>query len=173
MKQGFRHIVQTVGLHVIRYYRGGKRKIRTRWYSYLLRSMGKGCVICDNVMITGHDCVSIGERVSVNDGVIIQSCEGAEITIGDEVTLSYGVKLVTGGLTITDDRAVHGEHHSAPINIEDGAWLGAGVIVLPNVRIGAGAIVAAGSVVVHDVPPNTIVGGAPAEVIRSLDQATR
>lgn len=54
----------------------------------------------------------------------------------------------------------------APINIEEDVWLGTHVVVLPGVRIGKGAIVAAGSVVNKDIPPYEIWGGAPARFIK-------
>ena len=54
--------------------------------------------------------------------------------------------------------------------IEDGVWIGAGALVLPGVTIGRGAIVAGGAVVAADVPPNAIVGGVPAKVLRTLPQ---
>jgi maltose O-acetyltransferase len=52
--------------------------------------------------------------------------------------------------------------------IEDNAWLGGGAIVLAGVMVGENAIVGAGAVVTKDVPPNTIVLGNPARVVRSL-----
>ncbi len=55
------------------------------------------------------------------------------------------------------------------IVIEDDAWIGAHVTVLPGVRIGRGAIIGAGAVVTQDVPPNSIAAGVPARVIRTLD----
>ena len=58
---------------------------------------------------------------------------------------------------------------SKPIKICDKAWIGLNCIVLKGVTIGEGAVVAAGSVVTKDVPAWTLVGGAPAKVIRSLD----
>ena len=54
----------------------------------------------------------------------------------------------------------------APVIIEDEVWIGAGVIILPGVRIGKGAVVGAASVVARDVPSNAIVFGAPARVLR-------
>ena len=50
--------------------------------------------------------------------------------------------------------------------IEDGAWIGAGAIILAGVTVGKNAVVAAGSVVVKDVPPGAIVGGNPAKMLR-------
>jgi acetyltransferase-like isoleucine patch superfamily enzyme len=60
--------------------------------------------------------------------------------------------------------------HCAPVIIEDEAWLGAHVTVLPGVRIGKGAIVGAGAVVTRDVPPMSISAGVPARVLRYRDQ---
>jgi acetyltransferase-like isoleucine patch superfamily enzyme len=57
-----------------------------------------------------------------------------------------------------------------PIRIEDGVWIGSRVTVLPGVTIGAGAVIAAGAVVNRDVPPDTLVGGVPARVLRHLDE---
>jgi acetyltransferase-like isoleucine patch superfamily enzyme len=55
------------------------------------------------------------------------------------------------------------------IDVRDNSFIGHGAIIMPNVRIGPNAVVAAGSVVTKDVPPNTVVGGAPAKVIGSYD----
>ncbi|MDY7540915.1 DapH/DapD/GlmU-related protein [Cryobacterium sp. 5B3] len=63
------------------------------------------------------------------------------------------------------------ESISSKIVIGDGAWIGAGTIVLPGVAIGKGAVVAAGSTVTHDVLPNTLVAGVPARLVRQLDSS--
>ena len=162
----FARFVRSISLRLIQYSRGTKRRLRTQWCSYLLKSMGKGCQICDGVLITGHENVSLGDQVSVNDRVILQSCEGAGITVGDHVTLSYGVKLITGGLAIGEEGADQDQHQAMPIAIKDAAWIGAGAIILPGVTVGTGAIVSAGSVVTRDVEAHAIAGGAPARVIR-------
>ena len=61
----------------------------------------------------------------------------------------------------------------APIHIGRHVWIGANATVLPGVTIGEGAIVAAGAVVTKDVPKNTMVGGVPARVIRTIDEEER
>jgi acetyltransferase-like isoleucine patch superfamily enzyme len=164
-------IDQIILMTIERVMRGLRRRVRTLYYSRVLKSMGKGCQICDGVLVTGAENVSLGRHVSVNNGVIIQSCEGCEISVGDHVTLSYGVKLITGGLIICNEGAVKGDHLSKPIVIEDLAWIGAGAIILPGVNVGTGAIVAAGSVVTRDVEAHTIIGGVPAKVIRAIKRA--
>ncbi len=57
---------------------------------------------------------------------------------------------------------------SEAIRIGDGAWVGAGCIILPGVHVGAGSVVAAGAVVSRDVPSNSLVAGVPARVVREL-----
>lgn len=56
-----------------------------------------------------------------------------------------------------------------PVIIKKNAWIAISVVILPGVTIGEGAIVASGSVVTKDVPPNTLVGGAPARVIKEFE----
>jgi acetyltransferase-like isoleucine patch superfamily enzyme len=56
-----------------------------------------------------------------------------------------------------------------PIHIGKRVWLGANVTVLQGVTIGENAIVAAGAVVTKDVPANTIVGGVPAKILKTID----
>lgn len=162
---------QTILLTSQRLIRGLRRRLRNFYYSRVLKSMGKGCQISEGVLITGADNVSLGHNISVNDGAIIQSCDGCEIEIGNKVTISYGAKLITGGLVIGTEGVSHGVHQSKPIIIEDAAWIGAGAILLPGIRVGSGAIVAAGSVVSHNVEPHTIVGGVPAKIIcRTIEE---
>lgn len=65
----------------------------------------------------------------------------------------------------------HGTSFAHPIRIESDAWIGARATILPNVTIGRGATVAAGSVVTKDVEAETAVGGVPARFIKSLEDA--
>jgi acetyltransferase-like isoleucine patch superfamily enzyme len=55
-----------------------------------------------------------------------------------------------------------------PVTIEDDVWIGANAVVLPGVRIGTHAVVAAGAIVTKDVPPHSLVAGVPAKVIKQL-----
>lgn len=96
---------------------------------------------------------------------------GAEVLVGDRVHIGHDVFLVTVDHEIGASAERCGASLTSPIVIGDGAWLSSRCVVLPGVTIGAGSIVAAGAVVTHDVPPDTLVGGVPARVLRSLEDA--
>ena len=90
----------------------------------------------------------------------------ASITIGDNVTVSQGVKLCTAGHDITSKIM---ELTTAPIVIGANVWVAGWSIILPGVTIGEGAVVAAGAVVPTDVEPWTVVGGNPAKFIKKRE----
>jgi acetyltransferase-like isoleucine patch superfamily enzyme len=91
----------------------------------------------------------------------------APIEIADEVMIAHKVNLVTAGHPVEPDK--RRDYITAePITIETNVWIGVAATILPGVRIGAGAVVAAGAVVTHDVPPATLVAGVPATVVKTL-----
>jgi acetyltransferase-like isoleucine patch superfamily enzyme len=118
--------------------------------------------------------VSVGDG-SVLVGAIFMCAE--QITVGRNVVLSYNVTIADCDFHPLDadlrrqdaianapgaNRDARPALDTAPVMIDDGAWLGIGTIVLKGVRIGADARVAAGSVVTRDVPPGALAGGNPA-----------
>jgi maltose O-acetyltransferase len=92
----------------------------------------------------------------------------ADITIGDHVQIGHHAILVTAGHEIGSAQQRSGPARPQPIVIENGCWIGARCTILPGVRIGASSVVAAGAVVVESVPPNSMVGGVPARILRTL-----
>lgn len=120
--------------------------------------------------------VSIGAGTFINTGCVL--LDSAPITIGARVLIAPRVQLLTIDHPVEaaerwiGDRPGHVgapyRTRAAPVVIEDDVWLGAGCIVLPGVRVGRGATVAAGAVVTRDVPPATLVAGVPATVRRTL-----
>ncbi len=130
----------------------------------------KGVILLDLPTIVGSGRIdrrlSIGASTFVNADCFFDLAAG--ITIGKHVSFGPGVMLITGAHQIGPSARRAGNVTPMPIRVGDGAWLGARCIVLPGISIGAGAIVAAGAVVTKDVEPDTIVGGVPAVVIRSL-----
>jgi maltose O-acetyltransferase len=141
---------------------------------YALRAagfqIGHGCVMWGLPTITGgaqlYTNLTIGRNCVFNVGCFFDL--GAPIGIGDQVAVGHQVMLLTNSHELGPRSYRAGPLFSKPITIEDGAWLGARSVVLPGVSIGTGAVVAAGAVVAKNVAPNTIVGGVPAQVIRSL-----
>ena len=113
------------------------------------------------------DCgknLTIGKRVFFNSGCRFQDQGG--ITIGDGALIGHNVVLAT--INHAFDPAHRGDNIPSPIVIGKNVWIGANATVLPGVTIGDGAIVAAGAVVTKDVPENTVVGGVPARVMKTL-----
>lgn len=90
----------------------------------------------------------------------------APITLGDNATVSQGVKLCSAGHDITSKIM---ELMTAPIVVGSNAWVAGWSIILPGVTIGEGAVVAAGAVVTKDVEPWTVVGGNPAKFIKKRE----
>ena len=88
------------------------------------------------------------------------------IYIGNDVLIGHNACLLTLNHEMEPENRA--DMHPKPIHIEDKAWLGSNVTVLPGVTIGEGAIVAAGAVVTKDVDSNTIVGGVPAKIIKRI-----
>ena len=88
------------------------------------------------------------------------------IVIGDGALLGHSVVLAT--LNHDEDTTNRNETIPGPIVIGKHVWIGSHATITPGVTIGDGAIVAAGAVVTKDVPPNTVVGGVPARVIRPI-----
>ena len=106
----------------------------------------------------------IGKNVFINFDCVFLDFGG--ITIEDGVFIAPKVSLLTEGHPVSPE-----ERHSltvAPIHIKRNGWIGANATIMQGVTIGENAIVAAGAVVTKDVPENTIVGGIPAKLIRTI-----
>lgn len=84
-----------------------------------------------------------------------------QITIGDDVLSGKEVFIRD-----SDVHYIEGSEPTAPITIEDHVWIGTRATILKGVTIGEGSVIASGAVVVHDVPPHSLVGGVPAKIIK-------
>lgn len=104
--------------------------------------------------------VSIGRNTVINWDCMLYVTGG--LIIGDNVSISAGVWLVTGTHDINHPQFIDTYR---PIEIGDYVWIGMRATVLAGVTIGEGAVVMAGAVVTRDVPPNAVVGGVPARII--------
>ena len=113
------------------------------------------------------DCgknIRIGKNVFINSGCCFQDQGGIEI--GDGSLIGHQVALAT--LNHDLDPARRASMTAAPIKIGINVWIGSHATVLSGVKIGDGAVVAAGAVVTKDVPPYTVVGGVPAGILKNL-----
>jgi acetyltransferase-like isoleucine patch superfamily enzyme len=106
----------------------------------------------------------IGKNVFINFDCVFLDLGG--ITIEDNVLIAPKVSLLSEGHPITPNE--RGSLVPGQIHIKKNAWIGAGATILPGVTIGENAVIAAGAVVAKDVPGNTIVGGVPAKIIKSI-----
>ena len=113
----------------------------------------------------------VGDQVYIGEDLIIidELDDKRRVTIGDRVAIAERVTLV-----ISSNPNFSRIRHSMKdlhgyITIENDAWLGTGCIIFPDVRIGKGAVVGAGSVVTKDVPDYTVVAGIPAKPIKKID----
>lgn len=165
--------------------------LAARWHLRGIDQLG------DRVRLRGRPVVTARGRISIGDRVQLVSTlapleliaeEGATLEIGARTLVNFGCSLVAvervsvgercliGPHCIIQDTAFHRveperrlEHPKPlPVTIGDNVWLGARVIVMPGVSIGADSAVGAGSVVTHDVPARMLAAGVPARVIREL-----
>jgi len=125
--------------------------------------MGKGAVVADGCRFIGAPKILIGRNFYSNvDCHILGS-----ITIGDNVLLGPKVVMWARDHGIASGMLIREQAHvNRPIQIGNDVWIGAAATILKGVTIGDGAVVAAGAVVTKDVPPDAVVAGVPARVIK-------
>ena len=146
-------------------------------------SLGKNISAMDNSKILGN--VTISNNVFIHQNVLIRSF-GYCIKIGDNTTINKNTCILSQcsigkNCSIAPNVVIVGANHnfadttntiksqgvsSKGIIIEDDVWIAANATILDGVKIGKGAIIAAGAVVCKDIPAYTIAGGVPAKVIK-------
>ena len=134
-----------------------------------------GCEIGDDTKIGTFVEIQkgarIGNRVKVSSHSFI--CEG--VTIEDEVFIGHGVMFINDkyprAATGAGQLQTEADWTCTPTLIKHGASIGSNATILCGVTVGENAIVGAGSVVTHDVPPGVVVAGSPARAIRTIESA--
>lgn len=128
-----------------------------------------GAIIRDQVEIGDGAVIMMG--ASINIGAVIG--EGTMIdmnaVLGGRATVGKNCHIGAGSVLA----GVIEPPSAQPVVIEDDVVIGANVVVLEGVTVGKGAVVAAGAIVTEDVPPNTVVAGIPARVLKEIDEKTR
>lgn len=156
-------------------YRGMRRRPPSRL------SIGAGSIFEGSIAADRSGCsVTIGKRTFFGMSTIVTA---ESVDIGDDVLVSWGCTIVDHDSHSLDwQQRQHDvtDHYQGrkdwkavpvrPVRIGNKAWIGFNVIILKGVTVGEGAMVAAGSVVRHDVPDYTLVAGNPAVVVRSLSR---
>lgn len=123
---------------------------------------------CGGGWIYGPGSLRIGAGSWLSPATVFYTHQQATIQIGQRCDIGPGVEFITGGHLVGPSNRRAGEGKARPIEIGDGCWIGARSVILGGVRIGAGCVVAAGSVVTRDVPDNMLVAGVPARIKRQL-----
>jgi acetyltransferase-like isoleucine patch superfamily enzyme len=173
------------------------REVRDRAFSLAVRSsfesFGPRSRLSLPIQLEGTERVALGDHVYLGPGCWLLTHEpGGRIEIGDGTSIA-GYSVLSAAASVRIGRKVlfarnvyiadhrHGFEREdiavldqeicdlRPVVVEDGAWLGQNVVLLPGVTVGRGAVVGAGSVVREDVPPRCLAAGVPARVVRELE----
>ncbi len=135
-------------------------------------SIGNNCTIYDLCQLVSDDCdercgIKIGDNCHFNFNCYL--CGTGGLAIGDNCIFGPGAKVIPTNHRFEDvDRMIIEQgHEDGPVSIGADVWVGAGAIILPNVRIGKGAVISAGAVVTKEVEENAVVAGVPARFVRT------
>ena len=140
-------------------------EVRALFGELIGATLDDGFILIPPFFATGGADTRIGRNVFINQNCTFYDLGGLDI--GDEVMIGPNVSLITSGHPIEPSRR-RGSVVAKPIVIERNVWISAGATIIGGVTVGENSVVAAGAVVTRDVPPNTLVGGNPARVIRSI-----
>lgn len=135
--------------------------IRIIFLKITLKKLGGHTSVCRNVDVRAPWRIEIGEYTTINKHVLLDG-RGISLIIGNNVDIAQECNIWTAQ---HDYNNPHYNTIRKTTIIEDYAWIASRCTILPGVKIGYGAVIGAGSIVTKDVPPFTIVAGAPAKEI--------
>lgn len=145
-------------------------EIRSRLLKEQLDTCGTNLSVFGEVDLSYPQNIRIGNDCRLNNRVFLNARSGIEI--GDDVTISHGAMLLSGGYNIDKWIETGEKEHfeNRPIHIGNHCWIGTGAIILPGVNItGEYVVVGAGAVVTKDIAESkVIVAGNPATIVKRL-----
>lgn len=112
--------------------------------------------------------IHVGDNFFANFNLTI--LDEAKVTIGDNVLIGPNVSIYTACHPLEAESRDTFVEWAEPVTIGNSVWIGGSVTIVPGVTIGDRSVIAAGSTVTRDVPPDTVVGGCPARVIKQIVQ---
>ena len=130
-------------------------------------SCGKNVWIVPPMKFTIGKHISIGEGCYFNQGITM--IDDWKIEIGERCLIGPNVTICTTGHAISPKHRGDGMY-SFPIRIGNNCWIGANVVILPDVTIGDNTVIGAGSIVTKDIPANVIAFGSPCRVYREINE---
>lgn len=140
-------------------------EVRALFAELIGRKVDDSFLLIPPFFTTGGTNISVGRNVFVNQNCTFYDLGGLDIA--DDVMIGPNVSLITSGHPL-EPSGRRTTVVAKPIVIERNVWIAADVTIIGGVTVGENSVVAAGSVVTRDVPPDTLVGGNPARVIRSI-----
>ncbi|MCV7065329.1 sugar O-acetyltransferase [Mycolicibacterium farcinogenes] len=153
----------TAELNMLRY--ADQEAIRVGWCELTGQAVDDAFHLIPPVYSDHGINIRVGRNVFVNQNCRFNDIGG--IDIGDDVMIGPNVCLLTSGHPVGPAERRTGIT-SAPITIGRNVWIGTSALIMQGVTVGADAIVGAGAVVTHDVPPRTLVAGVPARVVKTI-----
>lgn len=140
-------------------------QIRAMFGDLIGKELDDGFSLIPPFYTTGGENIRVGRNVFINQNCTM--CDLGGIDIGDDVMIGPNVSIITSGHPL-EPSLRRTAVTAKPIVIERNVWIAANVTIIGGVTISENSVVAAGAVVTRDVPPNTLAGGNPARVIRSI-----
>lgn len=132
----------------------------------LFGAAGENCIVKQPFFSDYGRHIYVGDNFFANYDCVILDCN--EVRIGNDVMFAPKVQIYTAYHPLDPEIRRTQLEYAAPVIIGDDVWLGGGVIVCPNVEIGAGTTIGAGSVVTRNIPPRVFAAGNPCRVIREI-----
>lgn len=143
-------------------------EVRQKILRELLGQVKKNVIIEPSFWCDYGYNIKLGENFYSNHNLVI--LDEAEVVFGDNVFIGPNCGFYTAGHPLNIAQRNQGLEYAKPIKVGNNVWFGANVIVLPDVVIGDNCTIGAGSVVVKDIPANSVAVGNPCRVIRQIDK---